>query len=988
MRVLPRRQRIATKSLLSGICWAGHITLALVMVAFVLLATLPLALPVAGAQAFPTYHVLTLDCSETDVVMDPVRPYLYASDKDAKKLMVYDINTLSVVKEFSFSYQPESIAIKPTNDLLYVALLTRPHNYTWWDSDGHEGYIAEIDLDTLEILRTFWINEDPYDIVVTSDSHLYVSSGSGQWSYIRGYDIATASNISSVSNVRAMSTIELCPGEQYIFAADTDQSPSDFRKFQISAGTITSLGDSPYHGEYGIGHLFLSPDGQRILVYGGHVFRTDNMQHISAVEAGPIVDAAFDLGSGVFFTLTNRSTLAMSNYATYQMIEEVPLRACGSRVFFKSGELYVIIPQAAPTLTSINPDHGYRWDGSPGSDDISVAITGGHLIGVVSLDFGPQIHWSNLIVKSDAELTVDIYIESSAGLGPRDVSVTTAGGESNKLQFTVLSSKPAPAIAYLSPNSGHQGESLELSIAGANLSGFTSVHFGPGIVQRYTLATDSLIRVGVDIDFLASPGVRNVTVTTPGGTSDAAQFTVLPYLPYADTSMTTHVAQLRQLGIQPVPVRSMSRDELEELLAEGFEAQRDEIGTTQDLYVLLDFLDGGQSLLDILVETNTSEILGFYDPTSNGLYVIGELDASDPTVKLTLAHEYAHAIQDQHFDLLAAQEGDDSEASAAMDALIEGDATLVMAAYYYGFLNPAEQREVSDAPSGPAADVPPVIEETMNFPYLYGILFVSELYSSGGWAAVNAAYADPPKSTEQIMHPEKYYGTRDDPALVTLPDAAATLGTGWAEMDSDVFGEFGLKLYLQEFLGSAEADQAAAGWGGDHYSFLKDSTGRKAFVLQTKWDTTNDALEFYNACVSRARKKSGDSSTVATQGGNYASWQSDGDTYRLKLEGNSVLLVIGPDASTLDKLLEEPQIVPETPATDNTPAVPQTPPTPEPVNEPKPTPDREAVNDPQAIDPSASKTYLWVLVGLGTAGLASVCIYGLPRWIDHSRLRT
>ena len=126
------------------------------------------------------------------------------------------------------------------------------------------------------------------------------------------------------------------------------------------------------------------------------------------------------------------------------------------------------------------------------------------------------------------------------------------------------------------------------------------------------------------------------------------------------------------------------------------------------------------------------------------------------------------------------------------------------------------------------------------------------------------------------MHPEKYYGTRDDPALVTLPDAAATLGTGWAEMDSDVFGEFGLKLYLQAFLGSAEADQAAAGWGGDHYSFLKDSTGRKAFVLQTKWDTTNDALEFYNACVSRARKKSGDSSTVATQGGNYASWQSDG----------------------------------------------------------------------------------------------------------------
>ena len=408
----------------------------------------------------------------------------------------------------------------------------------------------------------------------------------------------------------------------------------------------------------------------------------------------------------------------------------------------------------------------------------------------------------------------------------------------------------------------------------------------------------------------------------------------------ADADIAAHVAELRQLTVEPVTVQSMTQDELRAELLESSEEDLAEMSATQDLFVFLDFLEEGDNLHDILVEAHTEETLGFYDYEEDRLCLIGDSAAAvDPMDKLTLAHEYAHALQDQHFDLAALMEqDDDSEASGAMLALIEGDATVVMSFYYYYYLTEEEQAaigEVSGEPGEADEEMPPIVEESLAFPYEYGMEFVVALIKEGQWEAVNDAYSDPPVSTEQIMHPRKYFRERDNPVEVTLPDMAAALGQGWTEVDSGVFGEFDLKLFLQEFVDESDAKRAAAGWGGDRYSFLEDESGANVFVLSTIWDEADEARQFYDSCVDRCVEQGGSGRRGDAEGSRTSGeWQSEDLSCRFALDEQSVYLVMAPDADTAGRAMS---------------AVYQS--------------------------GGSSKVWIWVVVGVGLAFL--VCVLGL-----------
>jgi len=109
-------------------------------------------------------------------------------------------------------------------------------------------------------------------------------------------------------------------------------------------------------------------------------------------------------------------------------------------------------------------------------------------------------------------------------------------------------------------------------------------------------------------------------------------------------------------------------------------------------------------------------------------------------------------------------------------------------------------------------------------------------------------YDDLPRSTEQILHPEKFRAG-EEPVTVELPATLASgLGTGWTEAAQDTFGEFQLGVWLRESgITASDASAAAAGWGGDRLAVLDGPDEAWAVVMRSTWDTEDDALAFRQA---------------------------------------------------------------------------------------------------------------------------------------------
>jgi hypothetical protein len=264
------------------------------------------------------------------------------------------------------------------------------------------------------------------------------------------------------------------------------------------------------------------------------------------------------------------------------------------------------------------------------------------------------------------------------------------------------------------------------------------------------------------------------------------------------------------------------------------------------------------NLADLYVNLLGSQVAGLYNPDDKTLYVVSRSGAIGPAEKTTFAHEFTHALQDQNFDLGSLQldaigEGDRSFSRLA---LVEGDATLSMSLWQLQHLTPDELNQlISQAGSDPSTrvllDMPPILRESLLFPYVQGLSFVQGLQASGGWPAVNAAFAKPPASTEQVLHPEKY-ASGEPPIAVTLPkDLAARLGTGWNVALEDQFGEFQMQVWLRgnTAIDAGTANAAAAGWGGDRISLVDGQNGAWGVVLRTAWDTPADAAEFESAAT-------------------------------------------------------------------------------------------------------------------------------------------
>ena len=322
----------------------------------------------------------------------------------------------------------------------------------------------------------------------------------------------------------------------------------------------------------------------------------------------------------------------------------------------------------------------------------------------------------------------------------------------------------------------------------------------------------------------------------------------------------------------------------------------------------------------MLIEVLTEQIAGYYDTETKKLTISKSAGDDGDWAELVLAHEIQHGLQDQSFDLEKFEDLPDSEGDALMArrALVEGDGIALMIEVMLkrqGIASPWSNPQVADSiekamsvpGAGDSLDKAPVaIRESLVFPYRKGLTFVAALRRRQPWSAVDAAFRKPPRSTEQVLHPERYLAN-DQPVPVAI-DPFPSL-RGYSVRHSTVWGELGFSLYLRSHgIDPATATNASEGWGGDRAIVLaRDGETRPEkgiAIARTEWDSEADAIEAHEATV-----KAIDAAVmgaVIEHSANRTRWLSvDGLVSLVERKGPSMVIVHGAPLWAADRMQTE-----------------------------------------------------------------------------------
>ena len=311
-----------------------------------------------------------------------------------------------------------------------------------------------------------------------------------------------------------------------------------------------------------------------------------------------------------------------------------------------------------------------------------------------------------------------------------------------------------------------------------------------------------------------------------------------------------------------VPVAFLGRAELVAYLKELIDAEYPVAQARSDERLLLafDLLPAGTDLRGLRARLLEDNVAGFYDerPDRRRLYAVSEDRSFTPMNQIVLAHELRHALQDQYRDLHS-QLGDDvtdfDDRRIAWMSLLEGDATLVMERFVKlrlglpgsddGFGAGMDTTGLGAPGLFDLPDAPPVIRDHLMQPYLAGLGLARAIWARGGASAMRDAWARPPDSMEQVLHPSRYFAA--EPARRVAPGAASSPGARL--LSEGTFGELLIRSLLE-----AGGEGAAEGWGGDGWR-LYDTGGRTLLLWRSEWDTPSDAHEFAVALGDRFARR-------------------------------------------------------------------------------------------------------------------------------------
>jgi hypothetical protein len=356
----------------------------------------------------------------------------------------------------------------------------------------------------------------------------------------------------------------------------------------------------------------------------------------------------------------------------------------------------------------------------------------------------------------------------------------------------------------------------------------------------------AVLSLMVVVVIVAYPLVTNLSST---GSKPTPVVTHIPVSRAAQLRFLEHkTSQLRELKpLRPVTVTFLQSAAFSKRLDTAFNSglTKRVLAVDRQEYVLGGTVPATINLQRVLTGGVASQIAGWYSYASKKLYIrdTGQALGID---RWYIAHEYTHALQDQHFGL-ARMERDpvhhhvhNSDHYLAAKSLIEGDAVTLQYSYLSTYTENEkhalfQQLSKITTPSS----MPRAIEEQFQFPYSDGPLYVQNLLSNGGYAAVDRAFRHPPTTSYQLMFPGR--SVKVLPVnLTTVPASFAQ--RGWKLDDCDVDGAFGMQQLVEQYVSSSQASDLAQLWSGDRYMLIQKGD-TYAMLMESRYADHGDAVD-------------------------------------------------------------------------------------------------------------------------------------------------
>lgn len=328
--------------------------------------------------------------------------------------------------------------------------------------------------------------------------------------------------------------------------------------------------------------------------------------------------------------------------------------------------------------------------------------------------------------------------------------------------------------------------------------------------------------------------------------------------------MSATVERLRRLRFKtPVAVEvvdsAAARKDFESQLDD---AEREQARHTRDAWVHIGLVPAGTDLVAAHLDTAEKDVVGYYRSKSKTFRLLSHV--SERELRSVTAHELTHALEDQHYDFESVMKrATNSDHAVAIRAVIEGSAmvTTLSIQRLQGGIGKAKEEaaRTSQARARTVQGKPTFVQMQLLLPYTLGFSFLLRgkpwelLFDGVRIEDIEKAYADPPHSTREVMHPEQYWGGRRERARsLSLPDMSKLLGPGWSQSVTGSVGELGLTLLTGSKLQSGGFEMllplswetpGASGTAGDVYHHYVDAE-RKVTLLLTRWESVRDADEF------------------------------------------------------------------------------------------------------------------------------------------------